>query len=60
MIAICELIPEGSIPTTVGNFYGDIYENQFETAKNSRLNTGSVPELYHSHMKPIMNMQPKL
>jgi len=27
MIALCELPPFGSHPTTIGNEYGDIYEN---------------------------------
>ena len=56
MIGLVELIPDTSHPSTIGNEYGDIYENQFETAKASPLNPprGEVPELYHSHMKPVM------
>ena len=54
MIALSELCPEGYTPSTIGNYYGDIYENQFETAQNSRLNTGVVPELIHTHVKPVM------
>jgi len=58
MIGLCELAPEGSIPTTVGNKYGDIYETQYEVAKKSKFNTGEVPELYYTHMKPVMQMVP--
>lgn len=58
MIGLCELIPEGNYPSTIGNKYGDIYENQFDTAKNSALNTGQVPEIYYTHIKPVMQMTP--
>lgn len=56
MIGLVELLPEMSKPSTIGNEYGDIYENQFETAKASSLNprNGEVPELFHTHMKPVM------
>ena len=58
MIGVVELLPDGAQPTTIGNEYGDIYENQYETAKASALNpkNGEVPELYHSHMKPVMKL----
>lgn len=58
MIGLCELIPEGNLPSTIGNEYGDIYETQFATAQESRLNTGVVPELYYTHMRPVMDMCP--
>ena len=58
MVALAELVPESSIPTTIGNYYGDIYEHQFETARNSRLNTGVVPDLIHTHVKPVMALNP--
>lgn len=58
MVSIAELLPDASIPSTIGNEYGDIYENQYETAKNSRLNTGETPEYYHTHIKPLMQMCP--
>ena len=62
MIPLAELCPEGYAPTTIGNYYGDIYENQFETAQKSRLNTGTVPDLIYTHVKPVMalNAAPKL
>lgn len=58
MVPLAELCPDGSHPTTIGNYYGDIYENQFEVAKNSRLNTGIVPDIVHTHIKPVMAMNP--
>ena len=56
MLGLVELLPDVSHPSTIGNEYGDIYENQFETAKAALLNSqnGEVPELYHTHMKPVM------
>ena len=54
MIGLVELLPEGGLCSTIGNKYGDIYEAQFETAKASRLNKGEVPELYYTHIKPVM------
>ena len=58
MIGLVELLPEASHPSTIGNEYGDIYENQFDTAINSRMNnsSGQVPELYHTHIKPVMKL----
>lgn len=44
------------VPSTIGNEYGDIYELQFETAKNSKLNHGIVPSFFETHMKPVMQM----
>ena len=59
MIPIVESFPEISkfLPSTIGNRFGDIYELQFETAKASRLNHGIVPNLYETHMKPVMNLR---
>ena len=56
MIGLSELVPAANMPSTIGNEYGDIYECQFETAKNSSLNTGTVPDMYYSHIKPVMQM----
>ena len=58
VIALAELSPEGGVPTTIGNEYGDIYENQFEVARASRMNKGHVPKYYQTHIKPLMNMVP--
>ena len=59
MIGIVECFSESFefLPTTIGNKYGDIYEMQFETAKNSRLNDGIVPSFFQTHMKPVMTMR---
>jgi len=45
MVSLAESNPKSSrfVPSTIGNAYGDIYEMQFETAKNSKLNHGIVP-----------------
>ena len=59
MVPIVESFPksyEYSL-STIGNKYGDIYEMQFETARNSRLNDGIVPSFYETHMKPVMNLR---
>ena len=44
------------VPSTIGNEYGDIYEMQLDTARNSKLNKGIVPEFFETHMKPVMTM----
>lgn len=58
IIGLAELVPEGSYCSTIGNEYGDIYEKQFEVARSSRLNTGTVPDLYYTNIKPVMQMIP--
>lgn len=64
MLGLAELLPESGIPpSTIGNEFGDIYENQFETAKASRLNSaspGHITDLYHTHMKPVMELGAKI
>ena len=59
MIPIVESFPESYdfVPSTIGNKYGDIYEMQFETARNSKLNHGVVTSLFETHMKPVMNLR---
>ena len=59
MIPFVEVFDETSsfIPTTIGNAHGDIYEMQFETARNSALNQNEVPSYFESHMKPVMTMR---
>lgn len=39
--------------SSIGNQYGDIYENQLEVAMNSRLNQTEVPEYFETLIKPI-------
>ena len=59
MVSFFESFPKSSkfVPTSIGNEYGDIYEQQFETARNSRLNKAVVPAMYETHMKPVMTMR---
>ena len=57
MIPLSELVPDANWPSTIGNAHGDIYETQFETAVNSRMNYRGgkgVPEVYYSHMRPVI------
>lgn len=59
MIGLAELLPDGSQPSTIGNEYGDIYENQFDMAKASPLNNegkAEVRNFFQTHMKPVMNI----
>lgn len=52
---------EGQDFTVIGNKYGDIYEKQFEFAKNSKLNKSQVPAWYRTYIKPTLTMiKPKL
>jgi len=39
--------------SAIGNEYGDCYERQLEWAMTSRLNTGTVPDYFEKHMKPM-------
>lgn len=59
MVAIVECFPKAMdhAPTTIGNAFGDIYEMQFEAAKNSSLNKSVVPTYFETHMKPVMNLR---
>ena len=59
MVPLVESFPNSSmfVPSTIGNAYGDIYEMQFETAKNSKMNQGIVPSIFETHMKPVMNLR---
>ena len=59
MVGLAEIHPNLNFPTTIGNEYGDIYEMQYDAAVNSRLNKPEVlPELYRTHMRPVMKMVP--
>ena len=40
------ILPDNMTPSTIGNYYGDIYENQLEMAQKSRLNKREVPEYF--------------
>ena len=56
MISFVEVFNEatGDVPSTIGNDFGDIYELQFDTAKQSPLNKATVPSFFETHMKPVM------
>ena len=58
MVSLAEVVPSMYAPSTIGNYYGDIYENQLETAFNAPLNTGAVNELVHTHIKPVIGLSP--
>ena len=59
MIGLVEFLSgaDASMQTTIGNYYGDIYEKQLEVAKASRLNKNEVPPYYETLMKPTMTMR---
>lgn len=61
MIPLSESIyvPDHTLPSVIGNSYGDIYEQQLEAAKKTRLNINNeVPEYFDRLMKPVL--RPKL
>ena len=63
MIPLIEDMPMlDTCATVIGNRWGDIYEQQLDFAKNSRLNKWKVPRYYDSLMKPVMTLRkaPKL
>jgi len=48
-------IPDKELTSAIGNSHGDIYETQFDWAKNSHFNKqSSIPEPYNKYMKPIL------
>jgi len=58
VIPLVELfgITDSTLPSAVGNSYGDIYETHLEWAKSSRLNdnNGSIPDGFMEYMMPIL------
>ncbi len=40
--------------SSIGNKWGDIYENQLEKAMNSKLNSKQKPDYWETLVKPIM------
>ena len=57
MLGLVEWFSTGdTMPSVIGNKYGDIYEAQLETAMKSRLNRQPVPSYYEKYMKPTMTM----
>jgi hypothetical protein len=64
LIPLVESYPLGDTPSNIGNYYGDIYEQQMEQARDSGLNKldiGGVPPQWESYIKPFLheNVQPK-
>jgi hypothetical protein len=47
-------IPDHSHPSSIGNEFGDIYEQQLELAMASRLNKDEVPPYFEQLIKPIL------
>jgi len=52
-------------PSNIGNYYGDIYEQQLEQAKDSKLNklddaNGGVPPQWNDYIKPLLHGKAKL
>jgi hypothetical protein len=50
-------------PSSIGNFYGDIYETQLDWAMASRLNKedkDGVPMYFEQLIKPFLHGTPKL
>ena len=63
MLGLVEFSPniEASMASTIGNKYGDIYEQQLDIAKASKLNRNEIPPYYESLMKKTMGMRkPKI
>ena len=59
LVGLAEVVPDGQFPSTIGNKHGDIYELQFETAKNSHMNDPKLlPELWRTTLKPVYTMLP--
>lgn len=57
MLGLVEWFSVGdSIPSVIGNKFGDIYEAQLNAAVTSRLNKNKVPSYYEKYMKPTMTM----
>jgi len=54
----CMYIPDSTLCSAIGNEWGDIYEMQFERAKNSKLGN-SIPPYYKQLIEPILKA-PKL
>ena len=44
--------------SSIGNQYGDIYENQLNKAMDSRLNEDPIPEWYNDVVMPMIKNAP--
>ncbi len=55
-------LPDGLVPSSIGNSYGDIYEQQMEWALNSAINKedkDGVPATFETYIKPFLHEEPK-
>lgn len=57
MVPLAEIIPYENEVTTIGNSFGDIYEQQFETARATPLNQGGPNDLVFDFIKPVQKMK---
>jgi hypothetical protein len=51
-------VPDELMPSSIGNFYGDIYEQQLDWAMNSRLNKqdqGGLAKTFSTYIKPFLH-----
>lgn len=55
-------LPDELLPSSIGNSYGDIYEQQLELAKGSTLNLqdkDGIPSNFETFIKPFLHEEPK-
>ena len=51
-----------NFPSSIGNYYGDIYETQLDWAVNSpmqSLDKGGVPPQWETYIKPFLHEESK-
>lgn len=57
-LAEAKCFAEIVLPSSIGNYYGDIYETQVEWAKDSSMNhldKDGVPPQWDKHIKPFLH-----
>ena len=55
-------VPDEILLSTIGNSYGDIYENKLDVAMNSKFNRDckdGVPAIFEDYIKPFISENPK-
>lgn len=55
-VAICDGfdLHDVNLASTLGSYDGNVYERIFEAAKCNPLNHQPVPEVFHTHLRPLM------
>ena len=56
-------LPDFIFPSSIGNSYGDIYEQQLKWAMNSKLNLedkDGVTDLFENYIKPFLHEEPQV